>query len=61
MPARATAKRQPQLEAGPVSSIPVAISHLPSGGCTTKDASGLSVEKLPRTKLALAFCAQVPS
>lgn len=43
LPSTATASRQPKLEPGPVSAMPRAISHLPSGGWTTKAPVGIEL------------------
>ena len=52
--------RQPKLFM-PKADSPIAMSHLPSGGCTTKDAAGCSPERSPARIWALASLGHVPS
>lgn len=65
LPSTATATRQPKLEVGPVAAMPSAISHLPSGGCTTNEPSGSSAAAMaspsPALNAAFAPSLQVPS
>ena len=63
VPNSAAEKRQPNGSSPPKSHSPTAISHFPSGGCTTKEGWSSTSGMLPETKPASApegHCCSVP-
>lgn len=63
VPNSAAENRQPNGSSAPNSHSPIAMSHLPSGGCTTKDGWSSTAGIIPETKPSSAFsghCCSVP-